>query len=230
MFVADNQSGLRLLSQLRQDAATRRRSRLQRTRRATCDSARITPISTRRTNPTEIDQRRCKQHQRRPRARLRGQHRRSSRAIGSRSFRAISSRPTPTGTSRPTRPINVDLLAASGFYARGNENNQHQPDGVLLPRPRQARRATRSSTSVATGGRRRACASLPRSTTSSTRSTTPRRSLAPRASPTRQLHRPPVCGPGDRRRAAARARNVLRAGRAPHGVDRCQLHFRHDAR
>ena len=26
--------------------------------------------------------------------------------------------------------INVDLLAASGFYARGNENNQHQPDGV----------------------------------------------------------------------------------------------------
>lgn len=29
----------------------------------------------------------------------------------------------------------VDLLAASGFYARGNENNQHQPDGVYYLGP-----------------------------------------------------------------------------------------------
>ena len=31
--------------------------------------------------------------------------------------------------------INVDLLAASGFYARGNENNRHDPDGVYYLGP-----------------------------------------------------------------------------------------------
>ncbi len=31
--------------------------------------------------------------------------------------------------------LNVDLVAASGFYARGNENNQHQPDGVYYLGP-----------------------------------------------------------------------------------------------
>ena len=35
----------------------------------------------------------------------------------------------------PEISLNLDLLAASGFYARGNENNQHQPDGVYYLGP-----------------------------------------------------------------------------------------------
>jgi outer membrane receptor protein involved in Fe transport len=31
--------------------------------------------------------------------------------------------------------LNVDMLAASGMYTRGNENNQHQPDGVYYLGP-----------------------------------------------------------------------------------------------
>ena len=28
--------------------------------------------------------------------------------------------------------VNLDMIAASGVYARGNENNLHQPDGVFF--------------------------------------------------------------------------------------------------
>ena len=31
--------------------------------------------------------------------------------------------------------MNLDLVAASGTYARGNENNQHQPDGTYYLGP-----------------------------------------------------------------------------------------------
>ncbi|MFO1313700.1 MAG: TonB-dependent receptor [Burkholderiales bacterium] len=34
-----------------------------------------------------------------------------------------------------TTSLNADLLAASGFYARGNENNRHEPDGVYYLGP-----------------------------------------------------------------------------------------------
>ncbi|MFO1304356.1 MAG: TonB-dependent receptor [Burkholderiales bacterium] len=34
-----------------------------------------------------------------------------------------------------TTSLNADMLAASGFYARGNENNRHEPDGVYYLGP-----------------------------------------------------------------------------------------------
>jgi outer membrane receptor protein involved in Fe transport len=35
----------------------------------------------------------------------------------------------------PEASLNVDVLAAAGLYARGNENNRHQPDGVYFLGP-----------------------------------------------------------------------------------------------
>ena len=51
-------------------------------------------------------------------------------AIASRSFRATCSRPTRTSRSdRGCRSTSISL-AVSGSFARGNENNPHEPDGT----------------------------------------------------------------------------------------------------
>ena len=41
---------------------------------------------------------------------------------------------TPTCQSDPALSIDVDVVAVSSSFARGNENNRHEPDGDLLPR------------------------------------------------------------------------------------------------
>ncbi len=38
--------------------------------------------------------------------------------------------------------VDVDVMGVSGSFARGNENNLHEPDGTLLPRRRALHPAT----------------------------------------------------------------------------------------
>ena len=58
-----------------------------------------------------------------------------SPATGSRSFRSNLGKAYADFAITPQVSLDVDMQAASGSYARGNENNQHQPDGVYYLGP-----------------------------------------------------------------------------------------------
>ena len=109
---------------------------------------------------------------------------RCSPATAFRRFPGISSRRIVE--YQPTTKISVDLDfdAVGRSFARGNENNLDQPDGMLLPRTRVFPRLRSREPRSALPGAKADCSFSSRSTTCSITATTRPRSLAP--SPLRQ--------------------------------------------
>ena len=123
----------------------------------------------------------------------------------------------------PEVSLNLDLLAASGFYARGNENNQHEPDGVYYLGPGK----TPGYAVLNLGGAWRPSRGLQLFSQVNNLFDTQYYTAAQLGRDglhrQRHVHRPTVRRSGHRRRAPARARDVLRARRAANGVDRREL-------
>ncbi len=158
-------------------------------------------------------------------ARRRQQHerggRRASRAPRRAFGRAHSAHAAPylqgtfaTWRIVPQLTANVDVITICGQLARGNENNEHEPDGVFYLGPGRTGRLHRCEPrpELRAGAAAHRCSR--RSTTCSTASTTRRRSSARRVQRGRQLRRAAVRRPDRRWRTAAARLDVLRAGRA----------------
>ncbi len=132
----------------------------------------------------------------------------------------------PTGTSRAEVSLNVDLVAAAGFYARGNENNQHQPDGVYYLGPGK----TPGYAVVNLGRDWRPAAGwrffFQVNNLFDTQYYTAAQLGRDRFHQQRQLHCASFRHAGRGWRASGGQRHVLCARRAANGVDRRQLHVR----
>ena len=153
---------------------------------------------------------------RRPAARARGHDRHRARRPDPAHSAPHVQGVTPTSESTSALSVDVDLVAVSGSFARGNENNQHQPDGVYYLGPGPHRRLRRRqprrplpADALAAAGRRR-------STTCSTITTTPPRSSGRPGSPARATSSPGRCPPSAA--SSPGARHVLRARLADHRV------------
>ena len=206
---------LRLLQELRRDAAPGRRARRDAAASAASRSAPATRSSTRPSRAKRPSTARATARTTQPKSGRRARRRdrdRARRPDSARSRRTCSRR-SPTSRSLPRSRSIVDLVAASGSYARGNENNRHEPDGDLLSRARADDRVRgRRISAPATGSRPwlqlfGAGQQPVRSPVRHRRAARPRRLHRER-----HVHRAAVSA--GERRVPASALHVLRAGRA----------------
>ena len=138
LFVASEQTGIRLLQEFRQDASPGHRARRQRPQGTRSPAAPATPGWTRRSRA-----------KRRSMERATASNDAGSGLEGTIDIEAGNRIPLiprhmfkafADAQVMPRLSVDIDLIAASGVLARGNENNAHEPDGTYYLGPGSKRR------------------------------------------------------------------------------------------